>query len=979
MHKSRIRIGLGFLLGAFAALVFAAPALAQAGGTVSVTVADLTNGQPVNGARVVIDGTQFTGVTDGRGQVSLTGIPAAQYTIRVLAIGYRSAERTVTVSAGATAEVDFQMSLSGFTLDEIVVTGTGGAVEKKRLGNAVGNVNMEKMQEVVPIQDFGTALQGRIPGVRSLNFGGGVGSAKELKVRGVQSFQLGQRPVVYIDGVRVDTQSENWGDGGITCCGFSGYAGNDRLGDLNPDDIERVEVLKGAAATTLYGTEATNGVIQIFTKKGRQNSAPRWTMSYSAGFNRLRENMPTKTYPDWTGPDGFRAHDSNELIENGLIQQGNVGVQGGGESVSYFIDGGLLYEEGSIQPNYMLRGNLRTNINWQASDQWSFEINSAYTNNKTQLVQAGNNWTALLGNAILGNPRTATPERPFGEPWVAVDDIREIQSLSHANRWTGGLTLNYTPAANFAHRLTLGLDHVGDRRERLHPFGRQYIYVGTDGERSIAFRNFDSYTMDYLGTLNFNIGNTIQSDFSFGAQVFWEVDRDNTAIGEDYAGAGVTTVTGGSVRSGRESFREEINVGLFAQNRFSIADKLFVTGGFRFDGNSAFGENFGLQFYPKGEIAYLLSEEGFLPMAISSFKLRAAVGASGLAPGAFDQFRTFTPLAVLGSQSGVQPDNPGNANLEPEKTLEYEGGIDMALFDGRISIEATAYYSHTTDALLDVPLPPSLGFPDDRVENVGELENKGWEVKLDATIVETADLRWSMGINMDGNNNKILNLGPGAECNDIGDQDQHQDGAECRLGGYRLGKEIGALYATKLVSWDAATETHLRTDTTEYWGPTLPKWNGSVNQSFEFGAFRVYGSATWEKGAWFSNGDRAYQFRQGGGDEYLTLLGPNGEDTFASDSFLDFYTRLNAYDKRDNIRLTEVSVTWQLPEALYTKLGLGRTTAAISGQNLMWWDDCNCRDPNGSWRAGAQNVGDTGDFLSQPSPRRFVFTLRTTF
>jgi TonB-dependent SusC/RagA subfamily outer membrane receptor len=978
MQKRCIRIGLGFLLGAFTALVFAAPASAQAGGTVAVTVIDLTNGQPVNGARVVLDGTQFTGVTDGRGQVSLTGIPAAQYTIRVLAIGYRSAERTVTVSTGATAEVAFEMSLSGFTLDEIVVTGTGGAVEKRKLGNAVGNVTMDKMQEVVPIQDFGTALQSRIPGVRSLPMAGGVGAAKELKIRGVASFNLGARPVVYVDGIRIDSRQTNWGDGGTACCSFEGGAGNDRLNDLNPDDIERIEVVKGAAAATLYGTEASNGVIQIFTKKGRRDSAPRWTASYAAGFNRLRENMPTKMYPQFSGPDGFRAHDSNELIESGLIQQGNIGVQGGGESVSYFIDGGLLYEEGSIKPNWMLRGNLRMNINWQPSDKWSFEVNSSYANNKAQLVQAGNNWTALLGNAILGNPFTATPDRPFGEPWVAVKDIREIESKTQANRWTGGLTINYTPVANFAHRLTVGLDHVGDRKERLFPFGRQYIYVGDDGERSVAYRNFDSYTVDYLGTLNFNIGNSIQSDFSFGAQGFWEIDRNNTAIGEGFAGIGVTTVTGASVRSGRENFREEINVGLFVQDRFSIADKLFVTGGFRFDGNSAFGENFGLQFYPKAEIAYMVSQENFVPEFISSLKLRAAVGKSGLAPGAYDQFRTFTPIAVLGAQAAVRPNNPGNADLEPEKTTEYEAGFDLALFDGRVVFEATGYYAHTTDALLDVPLPPSLGFQDDRQENVGELENRGLEMKLDATIVENATLRWSFGINTDMNKNKILDLGPGATCDELGQVDQHQEGADCQLGGFRLGKEVGARYARIITGFDPVAIRHERSDTTVYLGSQLPWWTGSVNQTFEFGAFRIYGSATWEKGAWFSNGDRAYQFRQGGGDEYLSLLDANNEPTFAADSLLDYYTRIGANDKRDNIRLSEISVTYTMPQSLSAKFGLGRTTTSLSGQNLMWWDDCNCRDPNGSAEAGTNNTN-FYDFLSQPSPRRFVFTLRTSF
>jgi TonB-dependent SusC/RagA subfamily outer membrane receptor len=984
MSRERLKAGLGLLLGAAALLVLAVPAVAQVQGTVTVSVTDMTNDQPLNGARVVLVGTNHTGVTDGRGHLTLTDVPANAYTIRVLAIGYRSEEQNVTVNVGGTAAVAFTMSLSGFTLDEIVVTGTGGAVSKKKIGTSLGTVDVAAQREVVPVHDFGSVLQGHIPSVRSVSMGGGLGSAKDLRVRGVSSFSLGQRPVVYIDGIKIDTRATNWGTGGTTCCGFSGYAGNDRLGDLNPDDIERVEVLKGAAATTLYGTEATNGVIQIFTKKGRNNSAPRWNLNYSGGFNRLRANMPTKTYPDWTGPDGFRARDSNELIENGIIQQGNVGVQGGGETVTYFIDAGLLYEEGSIKPNDMTRGNVRLNLNWTASDKWSFELTSAYTNNSAQLVQAGNNWTALLGNAILGNPQTATEERQFGEPWVSVTDAALITSSSAVNRWTGGATINYQPTQSFAHRLTFGLDAVTDRRERLHPFGHQYIYVGDDGERSVAYRNNHTYTLDYLGTLNLNLSDDFISDFSFGAQGFWETDLNNTAIGEGFAGEGVTTVSGAAVRSGREGFREEINLGIFAQNRFSLWDKLFATVGFRLDGNSAFGDEFGFQFYPKSELSYMISEEGFLPTAIAELKLRGAIGMSGLAPGAFDQFRTFTPLAVMEGMNGVQPDNPGNANLEPEKTIEYEGGFDMALFNGRVALEATGYYAKTTDALLDVPLPPSQGFPDDKLDNVGEVENRGWEAKIDMTMIETGNARWATGFSIDYNRNKVLDLGPAAECNDIGDVDQHQQGAECRLGNHRLGRAIGANFARVIDStefaggWDAANETHIRTDTSEYIGDPLPHWTGSMTQSLEFGAFRVYGMVTFETGAWFSNGDRAYQFRQGGGDEYLALLDANGDDTFSSDSMLNFYTLIGARDQRDNIRLTEVSVSYQLPQSLCSVFGLGRTSVSLSGQNLMWWDDCNCRDPNGAWRAGATNVTG-GDFLSMPSPRKFLFTLRTTF
>ncbi len=373
------------------------------------------------------------------------------------------------------------------------------------------------------------------------------------------------------------------------------------------------------------------------------------------------------------------------MIESGLHQDVNINAQGGGEALTYFVAGGFLYDQGSIKPNDEKRGNFRVNLNWTATDKWSFEANSMYTHNGTTLLQSGNNWTALLGNALLGNPTTATTKRPYGEPWVAIADIKKLKAVSTVDRWTGGLTANFAPSTNFTHRLTVGLDAVSDETSKFFPFGSFYVYVNTVGERDLGYRNFKSFTFDYLGRLSFTLPAGIGSEFSYGTQGFWQQERRNMAIGKTYAGPGVYVVSGGAQTLAAELYSKTVNIGGYVQNRFSIADKLFVTGGFRMDGNSAFGQDYGFQFYPKADAAYVISQEGFLPRFISSLKLRTAIGASGLTPGAFDQFRTFQPQAVLDDSGGVYPDSPGNKNLAPEKTLEVEGGVDLGLFQDRNS------------------------------------------------------------------------------------------------------------------------------------------------------------------------------------------------------------------------------------------------------------------------------------------------------
>lgn len=956
---------LSLALAAF--LGFAGATEAQQVGTVTGTVIDGTNMRPLNGAQVSIEGTSRGSLADARGRFLIPGVPAGTHTVRVTYLGYRTGTEEVQVTAGATASVDFELQVSAVAMDEVVVTGTAGAIERRRLGVTMGSIDMTQVQELVPVEGIGQALQARIPSVRSIGTSGGVGAGRDLRIRGTSSFTLGQRPVVYIDGVRVDTRNNEWGGmTGVTCCAFSGGAGEDRLGDLNPDDIERIEVLKGAAAATLYGSEASNGVIQIFTKRGRTGSAPQFTFNVGAGINRHRPNFRTTLNPNFSGPNGFQAQDANEvLIENGLINTYDLTIQGGGQDVTYFASGSYSMEEGSIKPNEQDRGNLRLNLNWTSSDRWTFGVNSAYSRNNILSLQQANNWTALFGNAILGNPLRATEDRPFGEPWVSVADIKRIDTFSNVNRWTGSVNVAFTPSQNFTHRFTLGLDNVTDQKERLMPFGSQYVYIGTEGERNIGYRSFNTTTLDYLGNLNLDIGG-VGSDLSFGAQGYWDNENVSMATGRSFAGPGVSTVSAASQFFAAEGFNETINLGFFAQNRFSFGDKLFFTVGTRVDGHSSFGANFGLKAYPKVDAAYMISEEGFLPEFISSLKLRGAIGQAGLPPGAFDSFRTYNPQAVLDDASGIRPANPGNPDLEPETTTEIDAGFEAGLFDDRLGLEVSAYRALTRDALLAIALPPSQGYlptnAQSQLQNVGEILNTGWEVSANMTPVNTRNFRWTTVLNLDGSSNEIQSLGEAA--------------IDGRLGNHREGHSVGVLFGNEITGYDASTNRHTRSDTAVYQGELLPTLNLSFSNTLTFGDFRVYGLVSAERGAVFNNGDRPYGIRQRAGDEYLATVNPDGTPSFQTDSLINYWSLVGAFDSRDHIRLRELSLSYSVSEDLSGRLGLGRTTLSLSGQNLHWWDDCNCMDPNMKWNPGDFN---SSGFLATPQPRRFLFSFRTNF
>lgn len=943
-------------------------------GIVVGTVTDRASAQPIEAARIQI-GAGLAVATDPRGHFVLRNTPTGSQIVRVTRIGFRPESRTITIAERDSTRADFALSQSVVELSEVVVTGTGGAVEKKKLGASMAVVDVSQLQDQMAITDIGQALSAKVPGLRSLSVGGGAGAAKDLRIRGFASFSLNQRPVVYIDGVRIDTRASEWtgatGIKGMACCSFAGGTSTDRMNDLNPDDVERVEVLKGAAAATLYGSEASNGVIQIFTKRGRGESRPTWNFAVTGGFDKNRMNLPTKLFPNFQGPadsTGFRqrARDANDLIEAGPYQGYELSVQGGGMRSNYYASGGWADQQGSIQPNWAKRGNLRLNLTFLPTDKWTVEARSAYTRNHVAELQAGNNWTALLGNALNGDPRKATRARPYGEAWVPVADIKRMDTYSNADRWTGGVTASYAMFQNFTHKFTAGVDQVAEEKGRFFPFAGDYGSAGvTLGQRNLGYRDFTSYTVEYLGQLNFAMPfSGITSDLSFGAQGLREVERLNMAVGNTFAGPGVSTVTAASTTTGAEGFSERTNIGFHLQNRFSFGEKLFATVGMRVDGNSAFGENYGFKRFPKADVSWIASQYGFLPKWVSSLKLRSAIGQAGKAPGAFDKFTTFSARSVFTGTPGVVPENPGNVELRPETSTELEGGFESGFFNDRLGIESSIYWQFTKDAIVGVPNPPSLGFGASRKVNIGRLDNHGWETSINYLAVSTARLDWSTSLRFDGNHNKVISVG----------------GVQLAGNAVREGYPVQGVWSRPATGYSVVNGKPVTTrgDTAVYFGPPFATLNSSVGNTFRFGPFQAYALVTVSRGASFNNGDRPYRVRQGGGDELLQFLNPDGTATFKSDSVAQYWSIMDAVETRNATRLRELSLTYSVPERFSSRYGLGRTLLTLTGQNLMWWDRCHCFDPDMNY-AGGDAFTVTSGFLAQPSPRMFRVAVRTRF
>ncbi len=737
--------GLSALFALVLAVAFVAPASAQETGRIVGRVTDAASGAPQSDVQVFLPGTGLGSLTRANGAFVILNVPPGQYELHAERIGLEPVTRQVTVAAGQAAEVDFQMSTQALGLDEIVVTGTAGAARRREVGNTIAQINVAELpQKPTNVADL---LQSTAPGVDVTLGGAGAGQGQKIRLRGANSVAMSSDPIIYIDGVRMMSggfPQQSAKDHGNR----SSNVTQSPLDLLNPNDIERIEVIKGSAATTLYGTEASAGVIQVFTKKGTQGR-PVWTVETLQGTlwnQRFGTNGVNYVYMDpWicTGP--FKCGDL--MPHAAYTQNYSASVRGGAQSLSYFSSAQLENDHGNTPNDWLRKWTARSNFTYTPASALQLQVNTAYTNQWQRNSPEGNNAEGIELNAFRQNQNYFHSADPN-----IINQVFDQVLGTTIERFTTGGTMTYSPTANLTTRFTIGYDFSNEETRDIRPFG---FYSTPEGIIYTSNYQRRILTFDYVGSYNFGIMEGLQSSFSWGGQAVGDEKRQVEGYGVGFPGSAEPTVSSASTTSGYEERQKLWNAGFFLQDIFNIRDRYFITLGARMDGNSAFGSGFGLQFYPKVSGSWVISDEGFWQDGWGTVKLRAAYGQSGRAPGAFDAVRTWhnTPLA---GNPAFTPQNVGNPDLGPEVTGEWEAGFDGSWMDDRVRATYTYYHQLTKDALLDVAQMPSLGFTNTQLTNIGEIENKGQEVSLDVSVLRGANLGWDVGVNLATNNSKVL-------------------------------------------------------------------------------------------------------------------------------------------------------------------------------------------------------------------------------
>ena len=735
----------------------AVPAHAQNGQIVG-EVTDAQSGLGVGGVQIYLPGTGLGVLTRPNGGFLLLNVLPGTYELTAERIGLGTVTQQITVGANQTVNTDFTMAAVALGLDEIVVTGTAGAARRREIGNTIAQINAVDVPDApMLVSDL---LQGVAPGLEIYG-GGAIGQSKIIRLRGVNSAVLNDHPIIYVDGVRIRSNPFPDANPPDRRGGRSGNIAISPLDQINPADIERIEVIKGSAATTLYGTEASGGVIQVFTKQGREG-APSWTAEVQTGTQWARAfgvddsdqgvyggetDVSYNFMEHWlcTGPFTCGDYANQAYNQNYLLS-----VRGGTSAVSYFVSGSFAdqqgYQTNDTDKSYTTRANLTFNPTNNVTVQW----NTMFSNTAQTHTGGQNNAQGITLNAFR-------QERNYfgsGDPAI-LNELMDQKISEDVERFTTGMTVGYSPLTNLTNRFVVGYD-MGTREHRnLRPYGWMQTPEGKLLNNTYQNRVL---SLDYVGSYSMDVPllDQVRTSVSWGGQAVGDDIRSIEGFGENFPGAADPTINSAASTISFENRTKIWNAGFFLQNVFDISNKYFLTTGVRIDGNSTFGEGFGLAAYPKASMSWILSDEPFYP-DIGEMKLRFAYGQSGRAPGPFDKVRTWSPLGLAGIPAFV-PNNLGNADIGPEITREIEGGFDAAFFSNRLTVGFTYYDQVTNDALFSIPQLPSGGFSSSQLTNIGRLGNKGMELELHGNVLQMGAWSVDLGLSYSENESEILEL-----------------------------------------------------------------------------------------------------------------------------------------------------------------------------------------------------------------------------
>ncbi len=969
----------------------------QGGGTIGGRVTDAVTKVPLDQVAVRVEGPGLGGVTGSDGRYTVHSVPPGTYRVTARRVGYTPLTRTVTVADSVTA-ADFALVAAPTRLNEMVTTAVGDQ-RRYEVGNTISTIRADSIAPTAPIMSLTDLMSARAPGVTIEETNGLIGAGEAIRVRGQSSVVLQSDPIVIVDGVRQDNAAGSTAILPMLHVVGAAVPSPARLNDLNFSDIETIDVLKGPAASTEYGTDAANGVIVITTKHGTAGR-PQWQASAEEATSSVPERFPALYY-SWghtTGANpvavqcplvpyfttfgsavGTCAVDSvttwdplnnshYSIFGVGHRQRYNASVSGGSDAVRYFIAGNLSNEIGLLRlpgafasqaasiglphsthdPNGEDQRSMRTTGAIRLGPTADLTVAGAYlstyqTSANPQTLYAGVVTNAPIRDAAHGYGYGSSP---YYTPTYQFGNLTN-QTTS---RLTGGLTGSWRPTSWFIGHGTIGIDHGSQKNSQsvlpqvapLDPF--------IPAQLGIANTTTDVYTMDLRGSATAALARSVRLTTSLGAQL-----ADARTQGLTAAAAGIAatnyTLNGSLNPTVTQLGDRRATLGGYGEEQMAVSDRLFLTGALRVDAGSGFGRAYSTAAYPKASVSWLAVTEG-----AATLRVRGAFGQSGVQPpnGAALQLYAPTTVGLSGlPTTAVAIANVQDQLLRPERSEEYEGGVDIGLWQNRVSLEVTGYSKTTRDALVSLGTGwDAGGLPYE--ENIGTVRNWGVEGTVTASLAQTRGLTLDVTANASLNRNRLVTLASG-----VTSQQLTGAAAVYRFAaGYPLYGYWGPRVQYADLNHDGVIEPGEVTvaNSLSYAGSSFPTreasvglhagvWAGAVDVSALVdyrGGFRLMNTTAMYEAAQAAQIDRASNDRTAPiweqardvAAEVITVSGVNGSAP-----------PTGFYDDASFVRVRELSVAYTLPRTVVRALRAQHINLVLAVRNLALWTRYTGIDP----------------------------------
>ena len=872
-------------------------------------------------------------------------------------------------------------------LDEVVVTGQGVAVSKRRLSSNITKLSSADLGSL-PTGRIDQMLQNALPNVQITLTNGQPGTTSMIKSRGLSSAFTNSTPVIYVDGVRVDNLNTGSSLFNVMNNAYGNINGQtaatSAIGDIPMENIDHIEYVPGGAATTLYGSDAANGVIQIFTK--------------NHGSGSFHASVISQIGWDVANSQFYHFNRTKELLhQTGFQQKYGISFSGGTERMGYSFGASMSHNTGTIihNGNEQKKYDIRFGTSIKMNSKLKYTNSFGYVADEFQRNRNGNqgyytglwftegsaaaNFTYLTEDGKQRNfPADIDKATPYEYAMMKsfVSQAEDMQDhKEQVKRFQTSQQLLFTPLANLTFHATLGLDYRYNT-DKLVETNRYLIHTqmkpaGTADAGSVSNydRNYYGITGELNGQWKFFKDELISNILTGGFQYFSSHDHQSFYKGLNVRD-GARIMTGAGSIYADEWLSSLHNYGTYLQDNFGLLNRYYLDLGLRMDYNTAFGDQVGWQAYPKIGMSYIVSEEPWMQKLVdnkwvNSLKLMANYGVAGSYPPAFEYMRTVETSSYLDKQANTFG-KIGNPNLGPEKKRSYEFGFQGDFFHNVLSLGFTYYYAITKDALFNVPTLPSSGQSSSYLANIGRIRNRGIEMYVGLNIINTREWGLSCRTSINTNDNKVLSTGglvPFA------------------IGGFSSRTIITVVEEGKSVGFLRGTATILNADNTvketlynQDLGRTIPTVYGnfSLNARWRRLTFNLTGD--YQTGAYIHSFDRQFRFAKGIKDDAVPDAALSG--TTQAQSWLNFTNFF--VEKADFVKIRNIGIDYvfQFPKYIIRELNL-----AFNVYNPFSWTSSSV-DPeavlSGARTQGAIATGGL-NYSSYSLPRQYVFTAKVSF